>query len=121
MAIPTTAVSIGQIMDPKEELDFAIDVAGLLEVGENVASYTLSVFAEAVALGLAIMSGSGRNAFYSLVTKKVSFWLAIDVGNQSNVAYDGAGASLGLLLTIITDATPARTRQRTVVVRAAQQ
>ena len=123
MAIPSTAVAFGQPMDPQEELDFQIDVAGLLEVGEDVASsgWTLAVLAESAALGLTIMTGSGRDPSFDIVTDKLRFWLKIDIAFQTNAAWDGAGTSLGLVLTATTNSVPARKRQRTFTVTVVQQ
>lgn len=121
MAIPPTAETFAQTLDPQEELDFSINCAGLLELGEEIASYTLTVLAEGVALGLTIMSGSGRDHGLNDESNGVDFWLTIDPGYQANVAFEGAGTALPLHVQFETNSTPARTRERTFLVQVAQQ
>lgn len=127
MAIPPTAVSFAATLDPHEELDFIINASGLLEVGEEISSYTLTPLAEAVALGLTIMSGSGRDhalitgdAVYSDNTA-IRLWLEIADLDEADVAFDGQGVSLPIEVELVTNSIPARTRQRTILVKVAQQ
>lgn len=121
MAIPPTAVKFAGTLDPQEELDFAINCVGLLEAGETIASYTLTVLAEAVALGLTIMSGGGRNHALNDSDAGIDLWLTIAPGFQANAAFDGAGTPLPLHVQFETDSSPARTRERTFLVQVAQQ
>lgn len=126
MAIPPTAVSFAATLDPHEELDFVINCDGLLEVGEEIVTYTLTPLAEAVALGLTIMSGSGRD--HALIASEASYtdntavrlWLEIDDGDETDAAFDAQGTSLPLEIEFVTNSSPARTRQRTVLVKVAQ-
>ena len=127
MAIPPTAVSFTATLDPHEELDFVINCGGLLEVGEEITSYTLTPLAEAVALGLTIMSGSGRD--HALITGDATYddntavrlWLEIDDTDEGDASFDAAGVSLPVEIEFVTNSSPARTRQRTVLVKVAQQ
>ena len=53
MAIPPTAFSFSDALDPQEELDFEIPCSPILETDETIASYKHSLWLpEAVALGL---------------------------------------------------------------------
>lgn len=119
MPIPSTAFVWGYAMDPSDVVDFTFDVAGLLEAGEAVASYTLTLGAESVALGLVI--GTGPYAPVLVSGTEYRIWLSVNSTFQSNVAFDGAGSSLPIVLQVITDSAPARTRERTLVVKVAQQ
>jgi len=121
MAVPPTATSFGRTLDPNEVLDFGVNLAGILEPGEQIASYELVLFPEAVALGLTIMSGDGRDHTLFNGDTGVKFWLTIDEDERENGAFDGAGIMLPLEITAVTSSDPERTRQRTFLVSVAQQ
>lgn len=126
MPVPTLATKFDQTMDPTDLVDFEIDVTGrILEVGELASSYTLTLLAEAVALGLKIAVGVADlgNAAYApqLVTgNKIQFWLYVESANRTDVAYT-AGVTLGMELTVNTDNTPPRRRQRSFSVEVVHQ
>ena len=120
MAIPADAARFTRALDPHEELDFLAPCEPLLETGETIASYTLSVTAEGALLGLTIMSGAGRDHGLTNGNTAVKFWLTIDALEKDDVAFD-AGAALPLLLTFETSSTPSRTRQRTMLITVRQQ
>lgn len=121
MAIPPTAVSFSDALDPQEELDFEIPCSPILETDETIASYTLTLLPEAVALGLEIMSGSGRDQALTSGNTGIAFWLQIVDEYEDDAAFEDTGTSLPLELTIVTNSSPPRTRQRTFLVRVAQQ
>jgi len=118
MATPATAKNIGTL-DPNEELDFLVPLAPVLEPGEEIASYTLELLPEAVALGLTIMTGSGRDHALALENTAIYFWLNIDPDFIGNAAFDG-GIALPMQVTAITNSDPARKRQRTFLVSVVQ-
>lgn len=122
MAIPTTAQVFAEALDPDEVLDFKFDCSGLLETGETVdaAVWTLEVLAEGTALGLTIMTGGGRDPLLDDGDTSINFWLEIDTAFKTNAAFDGAGTSLPLRVTMQTTSSPSRTRQRTALVKVAQ-
>lgn len=126
MALPALATKFDQSMDPTDLVDFEIDITGrILEVGELASSYTLTLLAEAVALGLTIAEGVADlgDAAYApqLVTgNRIQFWLYVDPVNRTDVEYD-AGVTLGMELTVETDNTPPRRRQRTFSVEVVHQ
>lgn len=121
MAIPSTAVAFGDALDPHEELDFVIAATAILETGEEIDSYTLSLLPEAVALGLTIMEGAGRDIALVESDAAIKLWLTIDDDFKTDAAFVGTGTALPMELTIVTTSTPARTRQRTFLVRVVQQ
>lgn len=120
MAVPPTAVAFAQGLDPHEELDFIIPCAPVLESAEEISTYTLTPLAEAVALGLTIMSGSSRDHAKIEGNRSILMWLEIDDGFKTNVSFDGGGVRLPMEVTIVTNSSPARTRQFTALVPVAQ-
>jgi len=124
MAIPPTAFRWTQAMDPADTVDYVVEVggaSGLLDIpaGEGIASYTLTLGAEAVALGLTI--GTGGYAITQPTSTSYRIWFSINISYQSNAAFDGAGSALPLVLKITTDSSPARIRERTLLLQVAQQ
>jgi phage tail tape-measure protein len=124
MALPPNASAWTQEMDPADIVDYQVTLAGtggLLETGETIASYTLTMSAEGAALGVTI--GSVGSYAPSLINSStgVKLWLSVGSGFQSNAAFSGTGVSVGIELTVVTNSSPARTRQRTLVVKVAQQ
>ena len=63
MALPANPFKFKVSMDPAEILDYQIKLRDttdpLLETGESIDIYTLTLYPEAVALGLNIKSGGG--------------------------------------------------------------
>lgn len=133
MAIPPLAYPWTQIMDPADQVEYVVDLRGvdglatdgLLEPGELMDSWELVLGAESVALGLEVgtgdyaptnpLDGDGNPLVTSLL-----FWFSVDPEMQDDAAYSGEGAQLPMELTIVTNSTPARTRQRTLVLKVAQ-
>lgn len=119
--IPLTAKSIGPAMDPSDVIEYEIEFGGddgLLEVGEQVASYTIVLSAEAVALGLEL--GTSTRAPSQPTPTSLRLWFQVNASFRSNAAYSGAGTVFSMEATIVTDATPSRTRQRTLLLTVAQ-
>lgn len=125
MPNPLTAKVFDQPMDPADLIDFETtlsqgdDPEDLLQLDENVTSFTLAVTAEAAAAGLQLQETAGRAP--SLDGTVLRFWLAIDPADQAADLFSGAGVNLAIELTINTDASPLRRRQRTMIVQVAQQ
>ena len=109
-------------MDPAEILDYEIKLRDLddplLAEDEDIASYTLTLYPEAVALGLNIKTGGGYDPSNTVDTIKI--WFDVDAGEQLNAEYDGAGAELAMELTVNTTSVPARKRQRTIILTVVQ-
>lgn len=127
MTIPLNATQFRQQMDPADIVDYVADAydtsdpakTPLLEAGESIVSYTLSMSAEGAALGVTIESVAPRAPALINSNKGIKFWLSVTAGFQTNAAFDGAGTLIPVLVTIDTDMS--RRRQRTVVVQVAQQ
>ena len=123
MPVPSDAFKFGAAMDPAEILDYRINLRDaatkLLEDTENIASYTLTLYPDAVLAGLNIMSGSGRDPVMG--NDYINVWFDFDVGSQTDPMYDGSGVSLAMELTVITNSVPSRKRQRTIVLGVKQQ
>lgn len=120
MPTPPTAFAFEDGLDPHEELDFVIPCGPILEDGEEIDSYTLTVLAESAALGLTIMSGGGRDHELVEDNTAIALWLEIADAYKTNAAFDGTGASLPMEVTLVTNSAPARTRQFTCLVPVAQ-
>jgi hypothetical protein len=124
MAIPSKAVKWPEAMDPADLVDFTIDLRDaakpLLEPGEAVAVFDLVLPVEAVALGLVIEQGSGRDPVLISGGDSVRLWLSIDGPMREDPAFD-KGASLPVQITVTTDSSPSRRRQRTLLVEVIQQ
>lgn len=110
-------------LDPSEVLDFEMDFAGgtdsVLEAGETIASFSLALTAEAALYGLRIKTGGGYTAALSAGNTAIIIWLDVDPLEAGNAAFD-EGIKLGVMATIVTDSSPARTRQRTFNVTVKQ-
>lgn len=121
MAIPlNTTLFPGVQQDPRDRVDYLVDCSkGLLENAETIASYTITLRPEAAALGMMISSAPYAPSMPSSST--IKFWIEFDPTYQSNVAFDGAGQTLGVEIEIVTNNVPARRRQRTVGIQVAQQ
>ena len=129
MAIPPTATALSQPLDPADIDDYLLTVtkAGIdttafpmLEANEGIASFTLALAADAIAVGLTIRT-SGEYPPPTLNGLDVKFWLSVDASLQGATIFDAAGITVAMELTIITTSTPPRKRQKTATVRIANQ
>jgi hypothetical protein len=110
-------------MDPTDLVDYQMYLRGstaLLEVGESASSFELTVSPEAVALGLTISQAVGRVPALNGANDTVKLWLEVDPAFRDHPAYSGAGTQLGIELTVNTNSSPARRRQRTWAVTVQQ-
>lgn len=122
MAIPPNAKTWGRTLDPTDLGDYVASLIGgtipLLQAGETFETYTLTLMAEAVALGLTIGTGD-------YVTTEdgetLTIWLSIDEELRDDPAFDGEGTTLPMELTVETDSSPPRRWQRTLGVKVAHQ
>lgn len=120
--LPPNAKKFPDPFDPKDRVEFILTLdgpTGILEDGEGVGSYELTLTAEAVALGLTL--GSGTFAPSQPLPNQIKFWLEVDGAFLNNAAFSGAGTDLGIEVTVTTNSNPARRRQRTAVITVAQQ
>lgn len=122
MALPPNAKKFPDPFDPKDRVEFILNLdgpTGILEDGELVGTYELALTPEAAALGLQI--GSGSYAPSQPNANQIKFWLEVAAEDQNDPAFSGAGTDLGIEVTVITNSNPARRRQRTAAVTVAQQ
>ena len=117
MATPDTAKIFEETLDPYDVLDFEVDVAPLLEVGEGVASYELSLPTESTLLGLEILTTDGYVT--TMESNIIRFYVGIELAEQANPAFV-AGATLPIEVNVTTNSVPPRKKQRTVAVTVVQ-
>lgn len=127
MAIPASAPTIDQAIDPSDRVEFVaqfgLSVDGrspLLETGETIETLEITPLPDAAALGFTIMEGVvdalDRGPWIADNTN-AEFWAEVEEANRGDAAYT-AGAILGAQVTITT--SHGRRYQRTVGVRAIQ-
>lgn len=127
MPIPLNAVEVEQEMDPADIVDFifnAYDTSDpaklpLLEAGEIISGYTLTMSAEGAALGVTIETVAPRASALINTNTGIRFWLSVSGAFQSDAAWDGAGTKIPVTININTDQN--RVRERTMVIKVAQQ
>jgi hypothetical protein len=117
MANPQGAATFSYIMDPSDVVDFAVqlsrgsDPADALQAGEDVASYVLEASETALSAGLIVHSSAPRAPAYGDLT--VGFWLSVEPSLQTAAMFDNGGVVVGVRLTVVTTASPPRTKQMT--------
>lgn len=120
MAIPPTAKRLGKLLDPSDIKPIMIDFSPAIPVGAGIDTYTMTISAEGVALGMEIMSGGGRDPSLENDDTAIKLWPAIDEDEAQNPAFDGAGVAIALEVTIIMTTIPAQTDQQTFLIPWAQ-
>jgi hypothetical protein len=113
MAVPSGAKIFEEPLDPYDVVDFQVDLNPLLETGESITAYTISVPTESSLLGLEVKTTDGYTT--SLSSNIVQFWLGILLAEQANAAFN-TSATLPIEISITTNSVPARKKQRTVAV-----
>lgn len=144
MALPPNAKLFPRQMDPADVVDYIangnpdpgdldVNEVALLEEGEVISSYTLTMSPEGAALGVTISQGGvGEGgddpSLIAIVggaettgATAVKFWLYVDDAFLDNAAFDGTGTYVGIILTVNTNSVPSRRRQKTLIVQVAQQ
>lgn len=125
MPIPSSAKTFTEEMDPNEVKDFTTgisqgaDVTDLLDPGESVQTFTLIPQQEATDAGFRIKSGSGYPV-PTFVGLNLTFWCEIADGFKTRDEWFG-GERMALELTIVTNNSPPRIRQRTFAITVKQQ
>jgi hypothetical protein len=117
MAVPAEAKVFAEALDPADIVDFEIDLSPLLEGAETIATHTETIPPESALLGLEFKTTGGYAT--SLTGNILRIWLGIADAQQSNAAF-ATGVTLPIELTITTNSTPARKKQRTVAVKVIQ-
>lgn len=128
MANPVSAKAFEQALDPSDVVDFHVIVSQgasdavpptVLLLGEAIAQYSLALTAEASAVGLRIVERTGYGN--RLVGNLLTLWLEVDASMHGSPIFDGAGVIVAIELTITTTSTPPRIKQRSFLVRIANQ
>lgn len=124
MPLPNDPVRWPMSMDPSDVVDFIMSLTGtpaLLDVdnGEEIASYDLNLSAEAASVGLLIGSGAYAPALVADNTA-VKLWLSVDPAKRSDCVFSHGGVEVGVIGTFVTNSSPARTFERTWMVRVRQ-
>ena len=113
MAIPANVQIWAEPLDPYDVMDYTIDVSSLLE-GFGVASYTVQPTAEAALLGLQV----GTSAYATTISGNViRVWFNVALANQNDFQTE---TQLPVEVSLTTTSSPARKKQRTVVLKVVQ-
>jgi hypothetical protein len=128
MAIPPSAKAFDQALDPSDVVDFYVlvsqgkpeaDSPTVLLIGEAIASYQLALSAEASAVGLRIVE---REGYANRLSGNVlTLYLEVDVSMRGSAIFDGSGVIVAIEMLIVTTSAPPRTKQRSFLVRIANQ
>lgn len=121
MAAPPTAKSLGDPMDPTDLVDYEIALASLLQAGEGFATVSLALLPESAALGFQIAEGVGRETVYDPGTKTVRLWASVAPADYGRTEWNGAGTTVAMEVTAVTNSTPSRRYQRTCTIPVAHQ
>jgi hypothetical protein len=114
-AIPAKAVPFADSADPYDLVEWVAECAGkILEPGETIADFTLNLHSDAIALGVAIRDDGAYVPGLVDTDTSIQFWLEVDPLDRDNAAFD-SGLKVGIIVSVDTDSTPPRRRQRTWV------
>ena len=116
MAIPAATKIWAETMDPYDLVDYKIDLSPLLTTGEGINSVVVSVPASSALYGLTVGSTSRAPV---LTGTDLTVWLSIDSAFQAEPKFI-KGLTLSIEVTITTDSTPSRRKQRSVAVKVIQ-
>ncbi|MFC3711277.1 hypothetical protein ACFOMD_01760 [Sphingoaurantiacus capsulatus] len=120
MALPNDPILLAEAMDPSEVLDFVFDFAALLEPGEVIDDFALTMSAEGAALGLSVLEAPDRGATLIEGDRAVRLWVGVEPGAQNDAAFAGDGLQVGIELRATTNSEPPRTRERTFALTVRQ-
>lgn len=120
MTIVHEAIEFEVPIDPAEEVDFILDLSTILEDGEAIEDFTLVASTEAIAAGLSIVEGHGRDAAKVLDERGILLWLELDPEVATAEQFSRVGTRLPIEVSITTTSVPQRVLQRTFLVRVRQ-
>lgn len=128
MPVPVTAKAFEQALDPSDIVDFYVFISQgspdaspptVLLKGEAVAAYSLALSPEAAAVGLRIVErGSYKNSFSGNL---LTVYFEVDDDLKGSPLFSGIGITVAVEMTIVTTSIPPRTKQRSFLVRIANQ
>lgn len=106
-------------LNPGDKDDYTIDLMGrLLETGEGVSTWSLTLSATSIAAGLVLGSGAYATSLTGTVLR---IWFSIDPAHVADAAFDGLGTWLDMQVQVTTNNTPARIRNRTLLLRVCRE
>lgn len=118
MPAPAAAVAFSGVMDSSDRVEYIASFADLLEQGEKISTATVTLYAEAVALGFTVLTGTGLAA--AIVNdNSVRIWVEVAANMRDNAAFT-AGAKMPVEFAVVTDATPFRRFHRTMTITVTQ-
>lgn len=112
MALPASVKVWKETMDPYDLVDFKVNLATLVAENEEIASFTVTTNGYGLTIGTGIYSPT-------VIAKQLTIWLSIDPAFQNDPKFL-KGITIPLEVTITTDSTPPRRKQRTVAVKVIQ-
>ena len=116
MPLPVGTKVWKETMDPYDKVDYKVDLTKIVLTTEEVVSFTVTPLTESQLYGLTVGTGAYAS---TIVAKQLTVWLSIASQFQNDPVFK-KGLTLPLELTIVTDSTPPRTKQRTVAVKVIQ-
>ena len=121
MPLPSNPAAWAPPMDPADLLDYKAEFGDWLGEGQAIATFEVALMPEAALLGVSVKDGEGRQPMLADDDTSIVIWLEVDDARRDDAAFSGAGATIGVVFTIVTTTSPSRRRQRTFTVRIAQQ
>lgn len=122
VGLPISAFAWPLPLDPSDHAPYAYDWSALLSEGETVdeiVSVTMSALG--ASLGVTIDSDSDHAPMIDIDGQKTGLWFSVADGFQTNSAFAGSGALIGVATRIRTSATPPREYERTAILTVRQQ
>lgn len=107
-------------LDPRERLDFVIDLGGLLDPvhGESVAGWSLTASIEAAAAGILIETAPPFAPALIEQGRAMRLWLSVAPEAQGSAAFAGSGVAAAITVAAETSTAAARRRFRSVLLTA---
>lgn len=120
MTIPLYAIQWPQPLVPGEQDDFVFEGVGwILEPGETISTYSLTLGADAITAGLTL--GTGTFAPSQPSATSIKFWFSIAAVHLADAAFTAPGVIVSMTLSIATNNAPPRTRFRTLALQICQE
>lgn len=111
--------SAAHSLDPYDRLDYELNLAPLLETGEQFETIAIAVLPSATLLGFSIPT-TGEYAAALVSNARVRIWPQIAEAQQNADVWNGTGTACALEVSAITNSEPPRLWQRTLRVPVAQ-
>lgn len=101
-------------LDPRERLDFVMDLTGLLDPvnAESVDSWTVAASVEAAAAGLRLEDAAPFAPALIEQGRAMRLWASVDPGAQADAVFAGAGVTIEITAGAATTTAAARQRFR---------